>query len=489
MRYAIVSDIHANLPAWNAVLLDIRTAGVDRIICLGDIVGYGPCPREVLESVYAAVDHFVLGNHDAALCGLLDPELFTEPAQRVIGWSRERLAPSALRFLKGLPLVLEGSGFRCAHGDFAEPAQFHYVESADDALPSWQTAQDPLLFLGHTHRPGLFLLGASGTPHRIDAQDFMLEEQKRFLVNVGSVGYSRDGDPRASYCIHDTTRAAVYWRRVAFDLDAYRAAVARSGLPDRENHLLATDPGRAAQSVRPVMSFTPPTTAERGARAAVQTQRIEVLQKAVRRWRTTAALLAMLLAAAGAAAGALAFRHSQRTWILPALESSPVAPASSATGDNRIPLPATPPPPGGRASDWTLEIADRYRQQTEWFSRADGLTVLKMSSAAPDEYLRAVSRLISAGPGETFTVEGLFRKGPEFDGHLALVVSVDRPESAGGRIEEFLVKEPNAQRREGWLEAQQTFRTPAGATAVQVAVRGRFTGIAEVRGVSLIRKD
>ncbi len=489
MRYAVVSDIHANLPAWNAVLLDIRSTGVDRIVCLGDIVGYGPNPREVLESVYAAVDHFVLGNHDAALCGLLDAQLFTDPAQRVLEWSRACLGANALRFLKGLPLVLEGNGFRCAHGDFAAPGQFRYVESAADAMPSWQATGDPLLFLGHSHRPGLFLLGASGTPHGVDPQDFMLEENKRFIANVGSVGYSRDGDPRASYCIYDAAAASVYWRRVAFDLEAYRDALTRSGLPGRENHLLAIDPGRGVQPIRQVMSFTPPATADRGARGALQAQRIEVLQKTVRRWKTLTALLAALLVAAASAAGAAAIRHSHRAWMLPALDASPLTAAGPALGINRIPMPDPPPLPGARAADWSLHVHNRYRQRAAWGFGPDRQPTLTLTSAAADADMRAVSRPVSTGAGETFTAEALFRKSPGFDGSVALVVSVDRPGAAGGRIEEFRVKEPSVQRREGWIEAQQTFRTPAGATAVQVAVRGRFTGEADVRGISLVRKD
>ena len=98
MKYAIVSDIHANLAAWNAVLLDIRSNGVDCIICLGDMLGYGPRPREVLESLYTSVDHFLLGNHDAAICGKIDPQCFNEPAREIIRWTAAQLGESAKNF-------------------------------------------------------------------------------------------------------------------------------------------------------------------------------------------------------------------------------------------------------------------------------------------------------------------------------------------------------------------------------------------------------
>ena len=95
MRYAIVSDIHANLQAWNAVLLDIRSSGVDKILCLGDLVGYGPQPAETLQSLYEHVDHFILGNHDAAACGKLDASYFNDGARELIEWTREQLNPES----------------------------------------------------------------------------------------------------------------------------------------------------------------------------------------------------------------------------------------------------------------------------------------------------------------------------------------------------------------------------------------------------------
>ena len=145
MRYAIVSDLHANLPAWTAVLLDLRSLDADRIICLGDLVGYGPQPAEVLRSVYAEVNHVVLGNHDAVVCGKLDGSLFNETARQIILWTRDRLNAQALRFLRSLPLSLRGGGFRCAHGDLADPAAFRYVIDPADAAPSWSAVEDRLL--------------------------------------------------------------------------------------------------------------------------------------------------------------------------------------------------------------------------------------------------------------------------------------------------------------------------------------------------------
>ena len=130
MRFAIVSDLHSNLQAWNAVLLDIRSQKLDRIICLGDVVGYGPDPAEVLRSVHANVNHLVLGNHDAVVCGKMDETLFNESARQIIDWTRGQLNREARRFLGSLPLSLDAGLFRCAHGDFSEPGAFNHATEA-----------------------------------------------------------------------------------------------------------------------------------------------------------------------------------------------------------------------------------------------------------------------------------------------------------------------------------------------------------------------
>ncbi|MBA4389292.1 MAG: hypothetical protein C0404_15075, partial [Verrucomicrobia bacterium] len=149
MRIALVSDIHSNLQAWNAVLMDIRSSRLDRIICLGDVVGYGPNPAEVLESVHANVNYLVMGNHDAVICNKIDSSQFQDSAVESLEWSRQRLGKNAVAFLETLPLCLESELFRCAHGDHSDPAAFNYVIEPEDAIPSWQAVSSNLLFVGH----------------------------------------------------------------------------------------------------------------------------------------------------------------------------------------------------------------------------------------------------------------------------------------------------------------------------------------------------
>ena len=226
MRYAFVSDIHGNLPAWNTVLQDMAAHRIDRIVCLGDVVGYGPQPAECLSSVYSRVHAMVLGNHDAVVGGRMSASHFNDRAQRMIEWTGTRLGENARALFARLPLVLKGPGFRCVHGDFTDPAVFNYVRTADDARANFAAVPEQLLFCGHTHEAAVVLVGGSGNVYKIEPQDFELEEGKRYLVNVGSVGSARDGDPRASYVIYDEERRGVYFHRVPFDFAAFRSAVA-----------------------------------------------------------------------------------------------------------------------------------------------------------------------------------------------------------------------------------------------------------------------
>ncbi len=259
MRYAILSDIHGNLPAWNTVLSDLAVHKVDCILCLGDIVGYGPQPAECLKSVYSHATAMVLGNHDAVVGGRMSAESFNDRAGRIISWTQTRLGDKARSLFAQMPLVLKGKNFRCVHGDFADPAVFNYVASAEDAAASFAACSEQLLFCGHTHRAALYIVGNSGRVHDVEPQDFSLEEGKRYLVNVGSVGSPRDGDPRASYVIFDEERGDVFFKRVPFDFEAFRAAVeAAEGLRPEDVQLLRTEAFQAGTlTVREEADFEP----------------------------------------------------------------------------------------------------------------------------------------------------------------------------------------------------------------------------------------
>lgn len=224
MRYAIVSDIHANRQAWEATLNDIPKWNVDATLCLGDIVGYGPMPEPVLESVREYVDDIVIGNHDAVMGGRSSSDLFGAHALQSLEWTRSRLDDASIRFLGDLPSLIEGDGFALAHAEVLDPEMFGYIENPTDARLNFESNAYPLIFVGHTHYPEIYALDTvSHAVQRVPPQDFVMADEHRYLVNVGSIGDPRDGTDKASYCIFDDVARSIVFRKLPFDLDSYKA--------------------------------------------------------------------------------------------------------------------------------------------------------------------------------------------------------------------------------------------------------------------------
>lgn len=210
MRRALISDIHANLEALEVVLDDIKSQGVSEVICLGDIIGYGPNPRECIDRVMEACTVTLLGNHDQG--ALYDPEGFNIGAERAIFWTREqlesphdRLSESRWDFLSSLPRIHRMNSFLFVHGSPRNPlSEYIFPEDIYHLKKMERLFQlvEKYCFQGHTHVPGVFTEGNQFfAPEEID-NEYTLGEGK-VLVNVGSVGQPRDGDPRACYLILD----------------------------------------------------------------------------------------------------------------------------------------------------------------------------------------------------------------------------------------------------------------------------------------------
>jgi predicted phosphodiesterase len=246
MRYAIVSDIHANWQAWQAVIRDIRSIGVDCIICLGDVVGYGPKPAEVTRELRENCENFVLGNHDAVVAGFLDPAVFNKGARQVIQWTTEQLDDEAREFYASLPMVLEAPGFICVHSEVERPQRFGYIARPEDARASFAAADRDLVFVGHTHKAAIFTLDPDSGAITLDLspESFNLREDRRYIVNVGSVGDPRDGDLRAAYCLYDDKSRVVKIRRIPFDIRGYADDLEAAELPMKPRfmfHLMANE--------------------------------------------------------------------------------------------------------------------------------------------------------------------------------------------------------------------------------------------------------
>lgn len=493
MRYAIVSDIHANLQAWNAVLLDIRGAHIDKIICLGDIIGYGPNPAEVLKSVHGNVDYLVLGNHDAVVCGKMDAALFNAGAREIILWTGARLNKNAVSFLSSLPLSLDGGFFRCAHGEFSEPAAFNYVIDPCDALPSWQSVDAPLLFTGHTHQPSIFLLGQSNTPRVVEAQDFELEPDKRFLVNVGSVGQPRDGQATACYCILDADAQSVFWRRIPFDIDAYRAALNKAGLSDALSFFLRHDPRIGVPPLREMLDFSPARTPDQTVKDAVEVQELKLLRRRVIKWKLLfAAVLSAVLLAGGIACAAW-WRHHSRGLSIGDSETAPTTASMIDVEKNILSVPSSPAAVGSSIPGWSVYLGNRWKQgirvePARDASEPDEAYAFVLTSQTRKDELRLLSPRINVEPGMRLCLLAAFRKDADFAGNIAVVASLTKV--AEGRrevVDQFIVKEPNVARKDGWMTAKKTFTIPADGAFLILQVRGKFIGRVAVKGLTLKR--
>jgi len=489
MRYAVLSDIHANLQAWNAVLLDIRSLHVDKIICLGDIVGYGPNPAQVLESVYANVDHFVLGNHDAVLCGKLDDSLFNDSARSILAWTKSQVGRNALQFMSNLPLALDGQTFRCVHGDFSEPSYFNYIIDPKDALSSWQSTSEQLLFVGHTHVPSIFLLGRSGRPHVVPPQDFELEPEKRYIVNPGSVGQPRDGETRASYCIYDTEAGSVCWRRIPFDIDAYRKSVETAGIPVAASYFLNCDPRNGVSPLREILSFSPASTPEMAARNVTEVHTLQVLQKRVRKWRSLfiIAILAMLSIIA------IVFT----VWIRAATRRETIASASasastdaglSAVDRNLLSLPTAPVPAGQAIPGWIINLGDKRRQSVRVDNSPADHSMIFVLDSASDQDLSISSPQFEVKPQMKFQMECSFKQAADFQGEVRLEIQLTRGTTRRTQTAQYNPKLPTMKRRDGWMAASGTFTLPEGSILAQLRIYGRFTGEVWVKDISFERK-
>lgn len=233
MKYGILGDIHGNLSALTAVLGRLASAGVDQLVSVGDVVGYGAAPRECIALLREAGAIVVMGNHDAACIDRLDTLYFNPYAQAAVEWTRSVLQREDREWLDSLPLVEHLEHCSVAHGTLFEPEMFDYIQSPRDADPSLDIMPLPVCFVGHTHVPVTLLRlrdDPTRTAYTMDSE-IDLEIAHRALVNVGSIGQPRDEDPRAAYALFDSTTSRVSIRRVEYDIELEARRIRDAGLP------------------------------------------------------------------------------------------------------------------------------------------------------------------------------------------------------------------------------------------------------------------
>jgi len=231
MKVALLSDIHSNLEAFQAVQASLAAYQAEEIIFLGDIVGYGADPNECIALLRNLADCSIAGNHDFAAVGKTDIQYFNPLAGEAIVWTQNKLGTENARFLSSLPLHVVRHGFFCVHSTPMHPQLWDYIVTIKDAGVSFDNFTGPLCFVGHSHHPAIFIEDSSGERSAASGSAITLENDNRYIINIGSVGQPRDGNPLASYGLYDTETKKYRLIRVAYDIAAAQQKIVDAGLP------------------------------------------------------------------------------------------------------------------------------------------------------------------------------------------------------------------------------------------------------------------
>ena len=231
MLYGIISDVHANLEALERILDEVDSAGVEELVSLGDIVGYGANPNECVELLRERNAASILGNHDTVACGLEEPIYFNDLAKLSILWTREQLTEDNKEFLKHLPNRIEFEDFLVVHGSISHPDK--YIRSIDDVVDEFDLLdKHDVGFFGHTHVAACYILRGEVVVD-VREDELMVEPSTKYLINPGSVGQPRDRDPRAGFVTYDTESGEVRFHRIDYNIPAAQTKILEAGLSSR----------------------------------------------------------------------------------------------------------------------------------------------------------------------------------------------------------------------------------------------------------------
>jgi len=230
MHYAVISDVHSNVEALEAVLESVDQRDIEEILFLGDAVGYGPDPNECVELLMRRCKMLLAGNHDWGVVGLTDIAYFNEDARYAIEWTRGVLTEKNKKILESFPVKKEikESNFFLVHSTPKEPEEWHYLLTLWDAEINFQYFDNKFCFLGHSHQP--FIIEKLSSGELVTYKEVAsIKENDRYIINVGSVGQPRDGDPRASYAVIDDGKAEIV--RIPYDVRKVQEKMKKVLLP------------------------------------------------------------------------------------------------------------------------------------------------------------------------------------------------------------------------------------------------------------------
>jgi predicted phosphodiesterase len=493
MRYAIISDIHANASALKTALTDIADMKVDRIICLGDCVGYGLEPSETLELLYRKAHVVLMGNHDAAVCGKLSTRFFSERAAHAVERHRQQISKTGIRWLERLPLIAEGKNFRCTHGDFSKPESFRYVFSPEEAMPSWKSTTEAVLFVGHTHHPLVHVIGPSGVPHAVDCCDFECEDGKRYIINPGSIGAPRTDNARSTYCIYDDKARTVEFRSLPFDFEAYVRALLAANM-DVDPSVLQKEATQSMPEVLEGMTFSNQPSELEAAQNVIPSMR---LPSTMFLQRLAMTLVLGLLFIVAVAVYWMVQTHQDEepktfSGFIPARELA-VLQASSMVSPDKNMLPALPQAIAENrvVPGWRYGIEDSASQHVRtglW----NGKTTLCFSH---DQFLRleVAAPLIELGNPDipSLYLRGRIRRSDDFNGTVIFNISQFAKKEDGSpeqlKTDPFEVRDPRGEPK-GVLNLNRKIDIKKRTTHIQFSIVTTFKGTLDIEQPMLTRK-
>jgi len=230
MRHAFIADVHANADALLPVLAEIDSLGIASVFSLGDIVGYGAEPSRCIQIIRQRNIASIVGNHDLAAVGALSIEAFNDNAKLSAQWTGQHLTDTDKEYLTNLPLEFKNEDFQLVHGAPMAPASFAYILSADDVILAFAAMDRRLLFTGHSHVP-LGFIAEGDTISGCPMGSVIVPPGARAIVNIGSVGQPRDGNPLAAFAVWDTDTNDAAVIRVKYDTEAAAQKILDAGLP------------------------------------------------------------------------------------------------------------------------------------------------------------------------------------------------------------------------------------------------------------------
>ena len=230
MRYLIISDIHGNLEAFEKILSKLNDVNADKIYCLGDIIGYGADPCECLTLAKKHFDCFLYGNHEYALFSPEYEEFFNPFAYAALEWTRGQLRKSDFDFIKSFSFMKIFDDFTLVHGSPKDPEEFYYIFSGYEADTAFRHCTTNICFIGHTHVPQLFTEGYVKGSY-LEPGKFFLNRNKRYIINVGSIGQPRDLDKRLSCVVFDDSEYSIDLLRVPYENKKAANKILKAGLP------------------------------------------------------------------------------------------------------------------------------------------------------------------------------------------------------------------------------------------------------------------